>query len=72
MTSPRYDPDMSLFGRMAELVAVEHRCCPFLDFQLQWGPATSDPWLHVSGGARVKELVVETFTPKSAKSSLSS
>jgi hypothetical protein len=28
----RYDPDISLFGRMAELVALEHRCCPFLDF----------------------------------------
>jgi len=48
----RYDPDMSVFGRMAELVALEHRCCPFLDFQLQWGHGASDPWLHIRGGAR--------------------
>ena len=63
----RYDPDMNLFGRMAELVALEHRCCPFLDFQLQWGRASSDPWLHVRGGARVKDFVLETFTSKAAE-----
>jgi hypothetical protein len=63
----RYDPEVSLFGRMAELVALEHRCCPFLEFQLQWGRATSDPWLHVRGGARVKDFVRETFTPKAAR-----
>jgi hypothetical protein len=63
----RYDPDMSLFGRMAELVTLEHRCCPFLDFQLQWGRAASDPWLHVRGGARVKEFVRDTFTQKTAR-----
>jgi hypothetical protein len=60
----RYDPDMGLFGRMAELVALEHRCCPFLDFQLQWGRAASDPWLHVRGGARVKSFVRDAFTAK--------
>jgi hypothetical protein len=63
----RYDADISLFGRMAELVAPEHRCCPFLDFQLQWGRAASDPWLHVRGGARVKDFVRETFTPNTAE-----
>ena len=63
----RYDPDMSLFNRMAELVALEHRCCPFLDFQLQWARAASDPWLHVRGGARVKEFVHDTFTAKPPK-----
>jgi hypothetical protein len=63
----RYDPDMSLFGHMAELVALEHRCCPFLEFQLQWARAASDPWLHVRGGARVKQFVRETFAPKPAR-----
>jgi hypothetical protein len=63
----RYDPDVSLFGRMAELVALEHRCCPFLDFQLHWGRGVSDPWLHVRGGARVKGFVLDTFTPRSAR-----
>ncbi len=60
----RYDPDMSLFARMAELVTLEHRCCPFLNFELEWAGANANPWLHIRGGARVKEFVVETFAPK--------
>lgn len=63
----RYDPDMALFGRMAELVALEHRCCPFLDFELEWTRGNSSPWLHVRGGVRVKAFVKETFAPKNAK-----
>lgn len=59
----RYDADVGTFSRMAELVALEHRCCPFLHFELEWGLAKSDPWLHVRGGARVKEFVMETFVP---------
>lgn len=51
---------------MAELVALEHRCCPFLDFELEWARADSAPWLHIRGGARVKDFVLETFAPKAA------
>ena len=58
----RYDSDVGLFARMAELVALEHRCCPFLTFELEWGRV--DPWLHIRGGTRVKEFVLETFVPK--------
>ncbi len=60
----RYDPDIALFTRMSELIALEHLCCPFLDFQLGWGRANAAPWLHIRGGARVKEFVVDTFAPK--------
>lgn len=60
----RYAADVALFGRMAELVALEHRCCPFLDFELQWSRA-ADPWLQVRGGSRVKSFVLDTFAPKS-------
>jgi hypothetical protein len=59
----RYDADVGLFARMAELVALEHRCCPFLDFDLEWRRASSMPWLHIRGGSRVKAFVVETFVP---------
>jgi hypothetical protein len=58
----RYPPDPTLFARMAELVALEHRCCPFLDFELEWSRGQDEPWLHIGGGARVKEFVVKTFT----------
>lgn len=59
----RYDSDIALFSRMAELVALEHRCCPFLEFELAWGRANAEPWLHIRGGARVKEFVLSTFAP---------
>jgi hypothetical protein len=59
----RYPADLELFGRMAELVALEHLCCPFLDFQLEWKGSQEAPWLHVVGGARIKQFVVGTFKP---------
>lgn len=59
--SYRYPEDPALFAQMAELVSLEHRCCPFLDFQLEWAGAEPAPWLHIVGGARVKPFVDETF-----------
>ncbi len=59
--SYRYPEDPALFAQMAELVSLEHRCCPFLDFRLEWAGAESTPWLHITGGARVKPFVDETF-----------
>lgn len=58
----RYPPDAALFARMAELVTLEHRCCPFLSFQLEWPRGQSAPWLTVGGGARIKQFVRDTFT----------
>lgn len=49
---------------MAELVALEHRCCPFRHFELEWARGKSEPWLHIRGGARAKEFVKDTFAPK--------
>ena len=57
----RYPPDAALFARMAELVTLEHRCCPFLDFQLEWAGAAESPWLHVTGGPRAKAFMTEAF-----------
>lgn len=57
----RYPSYMALFSRMAELVSLEHRCCPFLNFQLEWTGASDSPWLHITGGARVKQFVRDTF-----------
>ena len=57
----RYPSDPALFPRLAELVTLEHRCCPFLDFRLEWAGAEESPWLHVLGGARAKAFVKDTF-----------
>jgi hypothetical protein len=62
----RYPADIGLFSRMAELVGLEHRCCPFLDFQLEWSRGQGEPWLHISGGERVKSFVLDTFAPRPA------
>ena len=58
----RYPSDPALFARMAELVSLEHRCCPFLSFQLTWSGTEDTPWLHVTGTARVKPFVIGTFS----------
>lgn len=58
----RYSADVPQFARLAEFVGLEHLCCPFLDFQLEWAGAEESPWLHVTGGARVKEFVQSTFS----------
>ncbi len=57
----QYPADSALFSRMAELVCLEHRCCPFLSFQLEWLSTEDAPWLHVIGGAHVKSFLADTF-----------
>jgi hypothetical protein len=66
----RYDNDAAVFAQIAELVSLEHQCCPFLDFKLEWAGGDAPPWLHITGGARVKPFVAETFgTPFTADAS---
>ena len=62
----RYPSDPAVFARMAELVSLEHRCCSFLNFQLEWIGAQDSPWLHITGGARVKSFLADTFAARMA------
>ncbi len=57
----RYPSDPAFFVRMAELVTLEHRCCPFLDFRIEWSGAEEHPWLHITGSAQAKAFLAETF-----------
>ena len=52
---------------MAELVGLEHRCCPFLDFRLEWRGQEETPWLLVTGSARAKAFVKGTFAQSGHK-----
>lgn len=58
----RFASNDGLFRRLAELVTLERRCCPFLTFELEWG-GDADPWLRVTGGPAAKEFVYATFGP---------
>lgn len=58
----RFESNDGLFRRLAELVTLEHRCCPFLTFRLEWA-GQSEPWLHVTGGQGAKEFIASTFAP---------
>ena len=72
--SYRYPPSPALFVRLAELVSIEHRCCPFLRFELEWSTGDAPPWLHIAGGERVKPFIASTFgttpDPSSERSDL--
>jgi hypothetical protein len=44
--------------QVAEWAALESKCCPFFDFQLEQGPQPDGPlWLRLRGGEGVKEFV---------------
>lgn len=45
------------FVDVAEWITLERKCCPFLQFDLQWLPQTNTPELRLTGGPGVKEFI---------------
>ena len=45
---------------IAEWMAMEHRCCPFLDIDLSL-TADGATWIEIGGGAAIKRFVSEEF-----------
>ena len=45
------------FTSVAEWITLERKCCPFLQFALEWGPETVTPELRLTGGPGVKEFI---------------
>jgi len=44
--------------QLAEWAALESKCCPFFDFQLELGPQPGGSlWLRLRGGDGVKEFI---------------
>jgi len=44
--------------QLAVWAALESKCCPFFDFQLELGPQPGGPlWLRLRGGEGVKEFI---------------
>jgi hypothetical protein len=51
-----FPADPGLFLELAEWISLEHRCCPFLDFDLEWkGDETVS--VRLTGGPGVKEAI---------------
>ncbi len=46
---------------LANLIAVEHQCCPFLSFQLTVEPGDAPVSLELSGPQGTKEFLVALF-----------
>lgn len=56
-----YRADPAVVPAVAEWMALERRCCPFLDFTLTWRAADGGPALELSGGPGVKAFIGQTF-----------
>jgi hypothetical protein len=52
----RLPADPRLFRDLAEWVSLEHQCCAFLDFALEWKRDDS-VWVKLTGGAGAKEAL---------------
>jgi inner membrane protein len=53
------DPDVPALA--GEFIALESRCCAFLRFQLEVGPAGGPVVLRLGGGPGVKEFLTQSF-----------
>lgn len=60
----RFRGDAALWSELAEFVALERRCCPFLSFALRLEAEPAQPWhiaLELTGPAGVKDLLWAEF-----------
>lgn len=53
----RLDDDPALLRDTVEWIGLERLCCPFLRFELRFDPDAGPLWLHLGGGAGVKEFL---------------
>jgi hypothetical protein len=51
------DPAKCDLPSLAEWIALEHRCCPFLHFRIEVGPTDAHIVVALSGGEGVKEFL---------------
>lgn len=53
----RFPDDRALSRRLVEWVALERRCCPFLEFEILLGLEGEPVILRLTGGAGVREFL---------------
>lgn len=57
----RFSPSSERIKALADLIALEHQCCPFLSFRLTVVPGEEPVALELSGPPGTKEFLVALF-----------
>ena len=57
----RFPSDDGRITELANLVELEHRCCPFLKFKMTVEPGDGAIWLQMTGPQGTKEFLAEVF-----------
>lgn len=57
----RLPPDSTMLLKMAEYMAYERLCCPFLHFTVEIESGEGPFWLRLTGGEGVKEYIWSLF-----------
>ena len=52
----------AVLKELADLVELEHKCCPFLRFTITVEPADGPVFLEISGLEGTKEFLAQTFS----------
>ena len=55
----RFTNDADILSGLAEFVALERLCCPFLSFAIEVEPENGPIWLRLSGREGVKAFIKE-------------
>jgi hypothetical protein len=53
----RFEASPELLRQLADVIAREHACCPFLRFELTVEPGDGPVWLRVSGPPGTREFL---------------
>jgi hypothetical protein len=57
----RFASDADQLSELAQLIAFERECCPFLTFNLRLEPANGPIWLELTGPEGTKEFLRSLF-----------
>lgn len=60
----RFAEDPGFSRRLIEWVALERRCCPFLEFELVLGEEGEPVILRLTGGEGVKDFLAAEIAPE--------
>jgi len=58
----QFASDGELIPELANLIQLEHQCCPFLTFRLTVEPSDGSVLLDMTGPDGTKEFLVEIFS----------